>query len=171
MAKTIACTCPQCSKQFMVETGHWNRSQKIGAPVYCGKACAGLSRRLKNPPSEQERRAAKAAYDAEYRERNAQRLKKEKADWYQRTRDPVREAQKRKERMHLHVEYCRRPEYKAKKQEYDRRYRASKEFGEFAEAALVLQGIEQEIEKRASRYEIYLSNGTINKALARRRAL
>jgi len=171
MARMVSCTCPQCHKEFEAEAGRQNRAERIGAPLYCGKICAGLARRLKNPLTDAEKKAAKAAYDRQYRQDHAEARKRQKAAYYQRTKDPVKEAARRQERMHLHVAYCQRPEYKAWKQQYDLRHRAQKDFGEFAEAALLLQDVEREIEAHATRYEIYQSNGTINKAQTRRRAL
>lgn len=165
------CICKQCSVQFQTETGLVNRAQKIGAPVYCGRKCAGLARRLRNQPTEDERKAAKSEYDRIYRARNAEQRKQQKSEYFQRTYDPVKAAMKRKERSHLHAEYCRRPEYKAWKREYDKHHLAKKKFGEFAEAALLLQEIEREIDTRVTRYEIYRTNGTLNKAQTRRRAL
>lgn len=167
----VRCVCPQCKGSFDVETGRFNRAQKIGAPLYCGKACAGLARRRVDPPTEAERKAAKAEYDRQYRERNAEKRKQQKAEYFQRTYDPAKAAKERKARAHLHAEYCRRHEYKAWKSQYDRRYRADKEFGEFADVALLLQDIEAEIDERATRSEIYRANGTTNKAQTRRRAL
>ncbi len=131
----------------------------------------GLAKRLVNPPSDAEKKAQKAAYDAEYRARNNARLKARKSAYYQRTHDPVREAEIRKRNMPRHVAYCQRPEYRVKKAVYDRQHLAHKAFGEFAEAALLLQNVEKEIASRATRYEIYQMNGTLNKAQTRRRAL
>lgn len=71
--------------------------------------------------------------------------------------------------MHLHVEYCRRPEYREWKKGYDREYRCKQEYGPFWEAASILFDIENEINERISRYEIYQQNGTLNKHLNRRR--
>lgn len=167
----ITCTCPICSKQFEAVTGRWNRAQKIGAPIYCGRACSGLARRLVNPPTAMERKAMKAEYDRQYRARNTARLKEQKAAYFKRTYNPAQAAVERKARAHLHAEYCRRPEYKAWKRGYDVRHNAKKDFGDFAEAALLLRGIEQEIDARMTRYEIYQTNGTLNKAQMRRRAL
>jgi hypothetical protein len=163
--------CPQCKLPFKASAGRVNQAQKRGAPLYCDRICSGLARRLACPPTDEQRRAAKAAYDAVYRDRNLERIKAWKADHYRRTRDPVKEAAIRKARMHLHVEYCRRPEYKAWKSAYDTQYRAKKDFGPFAEAALLLQDIEREIDAQATRYEVYRTNGTLNKAQTRRRAL
>ena len=171
MTTTTTCTCPQCSKQFEAVTGRWNRSQKIGAPIYCGRECSGLARRLANPPIATERKAAKAEYDRQYRAKNAASRKAKKAAYFKRTYNPAQAAVERKARSHLHVAYCQRPEYKAWKRDYDKRHLAKKDFGEFAEAALLLRGIEQEIDARMTRYEIYQTNGTLNKAQTRRRAL
>ncbi len=171
MAKTVTCTCPQCSGLFEANTSRFNRAQKDAAPLYCGKSCAGLARRTANPPTEAERKEAKRLYDATRRIVKADEIKAKKRDYFKRTYDPVKAAVERKANMHRHVEYCRRPEYKAWKRQYDNRYNAKKDFGEFAESALLLQDIEREINERATRYEIYQINGTLNKALTRRRSL
>ena len=142
-------------------------TRKIGAPLYCGRACAGLARRR----NQAEKIAAKAAYDKERRAKLRDRIKAEKAAYYQRTKDPIKEAAQRKARMHLHVAYCQRPEYRAWKSEYDRQYRAHRQFGEYAEAFMLLLDIENEVASQASRYEIYKANGTLNKSLQRRRSI
>lgn len=167
----ISCICDHCKTEFETEAGRVNRAKRAAAPLYCGKRCSGLGRRLKNPPTEAERKEAKRLYDAKYRTDKAEELKAKKREYFKRTYDPEVAAVERKKRLPKHLEYCRRPEYRAWKKEYDRAYRAGKEFGEFAEAFLLLQDINGEIEKRASRYDIYLTNGTLNKALMRRRSL
>jgi len=163
--------CPQCQQSFQAATGRINRAASIGAPLYCGRACAGMARRLANPPTEAERKAAKSAYDRKYRARHAEKRKAQKADHYRRTRDREKERVARKSRMPQHVEYCRRPEYREWKSDYDRRHRARKVFGEFADAALLLQDVEREIDSQATPYERRIMNGTLNKAQMRRRAL
>jgi hypothetical protein len=158
--------CPQCQCEFFPETSRLNRAAKIGAPLYCGKECAGLARRTEKP-SEAERKAAKATYDRERRERLVERIKEEKAAYYQRTRDPEKERVKRAANMHKHVEYCRSPEYKIKKAAYDRRKRFEA-FGPFAEAAMLLEDLEREISSRATRYEIYIANGRFTRSAQQR---
>ena len=113
--------CAYCGKQNEAYPGHLNRAEKGGYSVYCNRKCSGLGRRDKR--SEEEKRAAKKVYDAEYREKNHGRLKIEKAEWYQKTRDPIKEAEHRKKNMARHVEYCRQPKYRKWKQEYDIEYR------------------------------------------------
>jgi hypothetical protein len=162
--------CPQCRRVFECDASRYNRAVRLLAPLYCGKACAGLARRTPKPDDET-RRLLKAAYDSEYRERNAEKRRAQKAAWFKRTYDPAKAAVERKARMPRHVEYCRRPEYRAWKAEYDRAYKARLHFGEWADAALLLGDLEREINERATRYEVYQANGTLNKAQTRRRAL
>lgn len=146
-----------------------NRAEKRGANLYCGRDCSNQARRDPNPPSDAEKRDAKAEYDRQYRRSHSEMLKAKKAKYHRDTYDPLKAAQQRKARMPQHVEYCRQPEYKKWKAQYDRRYRAKKEFGPFAEASLVLNELQAEILSRASRYEIDLASGTLNKKLQRRR--
>lgn len=167
-------TCPQCGGLFESKTAHTNRAAKIGAPLYCGRICAGLARRLKNPPTDEQRRVAKAAYDAKRRngpKREALLAKKREYYYANHERISAAHAEYRAAHMNRHIEYCQQPEYRAKKSVYDRKRRAEIQFGEFSEAALILADIEREVAERASRYEIYSQNGTLNKAQQRRRAL
>lgn len=170
----IEATCPQCGGLFRAKPSRANRATKIAAPLYCGRICAGLARRLKNPPSTEQRRAAKSAYDAKRRNgpQRTQILAKKRDHYYaNHDRITAEQAVYRAAHMDRHVEYCRQPEYRIKKSEYDRNRRAEIQFGDFSEAALLLADIDREISDRASKYEIYLTNGTINKAQQRRRAL
>lgn len=166
--------CYKCHSIFETKTAYFNRAVKIRAPLYCGRLCAGLARRLKSPPNDEQRRAAKSAYDAKRREgtqREALLAKKREHYYANHERISAKLAEYRAAHMDRHVEYCRQPEYRAKKAIYDRRHRADIQFGDFSEAALLLSDVEREIADRASKYEIYLTNGIINKAQQRRRAL
>lgn len=160
--------CPQCQGDFTPSTGHANRAAKLGAPLYCGRACAGLARRRAVPLTDAEAKAAKKAYDAQRRIDLADRIKAEKAARHKRTYDPVKAAVERAKNMARHIEYCRSPEYKAWKSEYDRR-RKFAAFGPFAEAAMLLADLEQEISTRATRYEIYIANGRFTRSAQQRR--
>ena len=135
--------------------------------LFCGRACAGLSRR--EVRTKDEFVAAKAAYDRAYRDKNRDVLKVKKHEWHLATYDPERERIKRKARMPQHIEYCRRPEYREWKKAYDRQYRCKTIYGPYWEAASVVMDLDQEIHSRASDYEIRTANGTLNKALQRRR--
>jgi hypothetical protein len=131
--------------------------------------CAGFGRRLAVQPTLQEKIAAKAEYDRLYRERNRGKLKAKKAEYHQATYDPDAAAVVRKRRMPHHIEYCRRPEYREWKSQYDKEYLARKQFGPFAQAALILRDLEQEVLTRASRYQIDLDAGRLNKCKLRKR--
>jgi hypothetical protein len=160
--------CAHCGANGERKAGHVNRSLKAGAPLYCNRACAGLARRSKSTPTAAERRANKAAYDREYRARNLERLRAEKAERYQRTRDPVKEREVRKARMPQHVEYCRRPEYRAWKADYDRQ-RTAAEYGPYAETYRLLLDLEREIRSRATKYERYVARGYFTRSAQERR--
>lgn len=166
MAKSVV-ACEQCGKPVEVENGTINRARRRGNALYCGRTCGGLGRRKWK--TEEQKSEEKAVYDMLYRANNAQMLKEKKAAHFQATYDPVVAALKRKKTMPRHVEYCRRPEYKEWKQEYDRRYRAEQEYGEFADAFLLVTDINREILERATRYEIDLENGKLGKAQRRKR--
>lgn len=163
--------CAHCGVAAERNASHVNRSRKIGAALYCGRTCMGLARRLKSPPTDAERRAAKRAYDMVYRAKNTADIKAKKHAHFRATYDPAAAAIERKKKMPRHVAYCQRPEYVAWKKDYDLKYRANKDFGPFAEAFLTLREIETEVDSRATRQEIYQANQTFNKAQTRRRAL
>lgn len=108
----------------------------------------------------EEKIALKAAYDRDYRKKNAVRIKADHAAYFQRTYDPVKAAIERKKKMPVHVEYCRQPIYRAYKQGYDRQRRASV-YGPFAEAYHVLLLLRAEIRRQMpNRFERYQQAGT-----------
>lgn len=166
MAKAVI-VCPHCGMRAAKEAGVVNRAKKIGAPIYCGRKCSGLARRVEK--SRSQKVAEKAEYDRMYRAREAETLRVKKAEYYQRTADRDKEREARKRRMPAHVEYCRRPEYKEWKAQYDQKYRARKWFGDFGEAAIILNQLETEINSRISWTERRRQNGTLNKHQQRRR--
>ena len=162
--------CPSCGDEVRQSISAVNRALRCGAPLYCSRACASTGRRLTNPPTDSERREAKRLYDIKRRKDKYLEIKAQRAIAYA-SRDRERERARRKENMWKHIEYCSRPEYREWKSEYDKHYRATRMFGEFAESFIILQKIQQEINERATRYEIYQTNGTLNKAQMRRRTL
>lgn len=165
--------CAFCGASLHKPASALNRASAIGAKLYCGRKCVGFARRIGK--SAEQRKAEKAAYDKARREALGEALKQEKRTYYflNRGRFNAEQAERRAQPgyQERHNEYCRRPEYRVYKSDYDRHLRAKKQFGEFAEAFLILQDVEREVLERATRYEIGLANGTINKAQTRRRAL
>lgn len=135
--------------------------------MFCDRTCASSAKRVDRPQAE--RRAMKAAYDAVRRIELADQIREEKRLRHLATYNPEREREKRKLRMPAHVEYCRRPEYRQKKKAYDRQHRCKRHYGPFWEAAAILLDVQEEVHARATDYEIRTQNGTLNKALQRRR--
>jgi len=160
--------CAHCGKKSEKPKGHVNLSNRKGAPLFCDRKCAGLGRRIEKTAAQ--RKEEKRLYDLAYREKNRDWLTMYKQMAYQRDKDPVKEAAYRKRFAERHKEYCRTPEYRAWKQQYDKQHRAKNIYGEFSEAFLLLMEIEQEVESRASNYDIRGINGTRNKTQERKRS-
>jgi hypothetical protein len=72
----ITIVCPQCGKAVDKPTGAVNRALNIGAPIYCGRECAGLGRRLEK--SVEQKKEEKRLYDIDYRLTNRLKLKGQK---------------------------------------------------------------------------------------------
>lgn len=161
--------CAHCGKVAEKAVGAVNRARKVGLALYCNRTCAGLARR-QPPKSVEQRKAEKSAYDANRRLVLADRSKAEKAAYHKRTYDPAKQRAYNQSRMPHHIEYCRRPEYREWKREYDRKYRASKEYGEFAECFLLVMDIRAECLSQMTDYEIRFAKGGVAKTQQRRRA-
>jgi len=167
--------CAWCNALVFKPVRDVNRASARGANLYCGKTCSGMARRDLNPPTDEERRAAKSEYDRQRRLAKGDQIKAEKRAAYHAkiAADPVgmraKEREQRQRRMPQHAEYCRRPEYRKWKAQYDQKHRARKQFGAFGEAAIILNDLEREITSRASWTEIRRANGTLNKTQERKR--
>ena len=166
-SRPIAIVCARCGAKGTRAASEINRARRLGAPLYCTRRCAGLARRKHKTKAQKIKE--KRLYDIEYRKRNLARLLAQKRDYFKRTYDPAKAAIARKKRMHLHVAYCQRPEYKKWKQQYDRQFRSKKNFGPFAEAAMLVVDLNREIKGRMSNHEIKWKNKTCNKATFRDR--
>lgn len=153
--------CPICKNEFSARVCDVNRAKSKGYDVTCGIVCGGIRRRSNK--TKEQKVAEKAEYDKEYRKREGWH-EKHRASW-KRNYDPVQAAEYRKSRMHKHVEYCRQPEYKEWKKQYDAMYRAKLNFGEYAEAFLILEELYKLIPNR----EVKLINGLTNKTQIRKR--
>jgi hypothetical protein len=159
--------CAHCGKLAERSAGHVNRSRRLGMALYCGRRCFGLASRTHKTKAQKVEE--KRLYDAAYRTKNRAMLKAKKRAYYLRTYDPAKAAAQRKLKMPRHAEYCRRPEYKRWKQGYDKKYRAKKWYGPFAEAAMVAIDLNREIKGRITNYEIKWENKTSNKTQFRDR--
>jgi len=133
--------------------------------------CAGAAK-AKHIPRD-EKVAAKAAYDREYRAANRAMLKAKKAAYFQRTYDPAIAADERKSRAPAHAEYIKRyyadPRRKAEKVAYDADRRASA-YGEFADAHKALVALKKEVIKLCpDKYERMKARGYYERNAQQRR--
>lgn len=163
---SVSFACAYCGRAASQSTGSVNRARRSNRPLYCGRVCSGLGRRTDKTAADC--KIEKRLYDVQYREENREVLAAKKRAYFDATYDPVTARERRKLRAGAHAEYCRREEYREWKRQYDLRHRASA-FGEFYESYELLSIIETAIAERASRYEIHAANGTLNKALQRKR--
>lgn len=163
MIKAIA-FCNYCGTSVSQSQSSIRRALREGKPLYCDRACSGMARRV--PP--ERKKEAKAVYDAQRRIDKATEISAKKAAYFQRTYSPAKAREHRAKNMDRHVKYCRQPEYRAYKADYDRQHRA-KEYGEYAEAYLLLLDLEREIRSRATYYERLKTRGYYTQSAQQRR--
>lgn len=151
--------CGYCGKQFEILTGAYNRAIKSGLKVYCKRKHAGLARRVYKSKIQQ--REEKFWYDAFNRLMNEDKIKQEKANYFQRDykKNPGKYKRWRTARREKHTEYCRRPEYKKYSREYSVKRHHKEKYGEFWEAGALLV----ELQKHIPKYEARQQAGTNNK--------
>jgi len=159
--------CAYCGTKSDKPTGEVGRARRAGLNLYCDRKCSGLGRR--GDKTSTQKIAEKRLYDIEYRRKNRALLKVTKHAYFVRTYDPAKAAVERKKNMPRHVEYCRRPAYKRWKSEYDRKFRARKNFGPLAEVAMLVADLNREIKERAKNHDIKYQNGATNKTQRRER--
>lgn len=171
----VAITCAHCGKESARKAGAVNRARKKGAPMYCGKACAGAARRV---PIEA-KKARLAEYGRKRRAELADQIKAQKDEWYRQNQKEI--YARHRERMDNDPEYrerhvaCQRrcqstPEWKEHKRQYDRKYRGKREYGELGEAFVVLMELVEEIDRQEPDRSVRAAeNGTLNKSRTRKR--
>jgi hypothetical protein len=166
MAK-LSIICYQCGTDALLEAGAVNRARRHRRRIFCGRKCAGLARRTNK--TKRQKIEEKRIYDMAYRSANLDRIKAKKREYFRQTYDPSKAAIDRQKTMKRHLEYCRQPKYKEYKRDYDRKYRAKDDYGEFWESFLLIQDLDKEIHSRMTDYEIRQVNGTNGKTQKRRR--
>lgn len=155
--------CAHCGNDVLKHVGHVNRANKLGMKLFCSKKCFGLDRRI----SISEKKELKRLYDIEYRNKNKDLLKSKKQAFNKTEAGRAIQKRNRDKRKDKHAEYINRPDYKSWKQQYDKVYRAKKDYGDFWEAQLILKDIEKQIEPE--RVQIKIQKGTYNKSQKRKR--
>lgn len=160
--------CYYCGVEFDMPKNYYNRAKKAGLNVYCSKAHAHLGKRVNK--SEEQKKFEKSEYDRKYRELNYERLKKEKHEYFNKdyAANPEKYKKQRQEKYPKHLEYLNTDKYKNYKSEYDKKYRAQKQFGEYWEAGLILIEIEKNLESKQIKYAQGI---TQNKSTQKRKRL
>ena len=155
-------TCPTCNIPSKKYIGHYNRSTSIGAPVYCSRECAGVGRRK----TIEEKKRVKAEYDKKIAKTPERKQKQHEYFVKDYKANPEKYKKERQRRYAEHLKYLQRPDYKEWKKNYDEQYLAKKHYGDFAEAAIVLKRIENELDSQ----QIKLDTGiTFNKSSKQRK--
>ena len=162
-------SCDRCGGACEKDTGHVNRSKRLGFALYCSRVCMGLSRR-KNLTIAQ-KKEAKRLYDIKYRRANLAKIKARKAEYFKRDYNANPEKYKaiRKKTSAYHAEYCRSPAQKEKTRERDKKRYAQTTFGPLWEIHYLAMKIDDEAQKQMNKHEIMQSKGTINKSQKRKR--
>ena len=160
--------CPHCGKELERKQGYINRALKLGVPIYCSRVCSGLARRVER--TEEEKKKIKSDYDkARLNGPLRDRILEEKRQYAKTpTGRAVQKRQREKpERKKYQAEFIKKSDYVKWKHDYDQKYHAQKNYGEFWEAALVLKTIEEVI--LPERYDAKIQNGLLNKSTKRKR--
>ena len=176
----VRCQNHACLRTFDKPRNYYSRTEVRGGGHYCGKPCSQTARRVFGPEmSDDMKRARKATYDREYQSKNRDRLRAEKRAYYQANKAQL--YAKHSARMKSDPVYrnkykaaqarCQaRPEWKARKAKYDRRYRAEREYGEWADAYLTLLDLDEEVEAAEPSFvALAIAKGNLNKKQTRRR--
>lgn len=168
MPSSISRVCPSCGVTFFSSAGRANRADRIGAPLYCCIACAGIARR--SSKTDEQKRADKAAYDKSRRDTIGDKIRSDKRNAYYANHEYYKAKHKeyRAARMPKHVEYCRSQEYRAKKHDYDIS-KAKDEYGEWGDTWRLLLDLEKEIRRQSSWYDRAVSKGYFTRNAQKRR--
>ncbi len=180
---TVTFACQHCGSDTTKTTSAYNRAMRLGRGVYCDRRCAGMARRTGTDRTSAEWRASKAAYDRERRARlgEALREKKRQAYWANHEDNLRRQREARAARMadpealRAYREAQRRcymrPKYREQKRQSDRRYRAERDYGGWADAHVALMDLMDAVrEREPEHHRRAIAKGNVNKKTNRQRA-
>jgi hypothetical protein len=158
-------TCEYCGVDIEKATGHVNRARKLGMGLFCDRVCFGLHKRVDR--TDEEKKKIKYEYDKKRRAELKDILKQKQKAYNESPAGRAMQKRHREKRKEFHKEYIKSDRYRAWKKNYDEKYHAKKNYGEFFEAAIVLKRIEEVIlpEKQESK----IQKGTYNKSQKRKR--
>lgn len=168
MSQFTDMVCAYCKKDFKKRTAELKYFEKIGAckNYYCSRKCAGADRIV---PADA-KKSAKAEYDRTYRAENFEKRKALNQAFNKTPAGRAMQKKAREKRKEYQKAYVSTPRYKAWKAAYDRRYLATTQYGEFADAYLLLLDVVATTKKMETKYEIDLKNKRLGKATKRKRS-
>lgn len=155
--------CHYCGKIFEIKTGYYNRAMQMGNNVYCSRKHAGLGRRTNE--TVEEKKLIKYFYDAFRNIVFEEKFRKQAAEYFKKdyAANPEKYKEQRKRRYPEHLKYLQRPEYKKWKQEYDKKYRAKKVYGQLWESAIALNELAKIVDNRQAKQQQKSINKTQNR--------
>lgn len=158
--------CSYCNKYFEILAGHYNRAMSLGYGIYCSRKHSGLAKRVHR--TKKEKKELKRVYDSAYRQVMADKIRKDKAEYFKKdyAKNPEKYKKWRRRRQKWHNKYCQRAEYVLWKKEYDRTYRAKKFYGPMADAFLAWLDLKDYIDNRFAKQQ----NDLLNKTQKRKRS-
>ena len=157
--------CAYCKKEAELRTGDVNRAKKLGVPIYCNRVCAGLGRRVNRTAEEWKK--IKADYDRQRRIDLADELKAKQKAYNESPAGRATQKRHRDKSKDYHKAYIQSDRYRQWKKEYDEKYVAQTNYGEFWEASIILNKIETIL--LPVRREVKVQKGTYNKSKQRKR--
>jgi hypothetical protein len=148
--------CKYCGKEISKQVGHINRANKMGYGLYCNQTCSGLDRRT----SIDDKKQVKAHYDKKLRQSEVYKWYRAFLFQAQNSENPQKFINQRKRLYKKHLAYLQTDDYKKYKKQYDERFRATKKYGQFGEAALILFSIQKIVDNRRAKQDAGLINKT-----------
>lgn len=157
--------CSHCGKEGDKATGHINRANKLGMKLFCSRVCFGLDRRVER--TEDEKKRIKYEYDKKRREELKDEIQKRQKAYNESPAGRAMQKRHRDKRKKQHAEYIKSERYRKWKKEYDKKYVAKSNYGDFWEASIILNEIETILIPQ--RHEVKVQKGTYNKSKQRKR--
>jgi hypothetical protein len=155
--------CDHCGAEIEKSTGHVNRARGLGLKLFCNRTCFGLFHRT----SKEEKKRLKVAYDKQRRAELKDVLKAKQKAYNESPAGRAMQKRHREKRKEFHKEYIKSEKYRKWKQKYDLKYHAKANYGEYWEAAIILNDIETDL--LPVRLEVKTQKGLLNKSQQRKR--
>lgn len=157
--------CAYCGKEGDKSSGHINRANKQGLKLFCSRVCFGLNRRVNR--TDEEWKKIKADYDKKRRAELKDVIKAKQKAYNESPAGRAMQKRHREKRKEQHAAYIKTEKYRKWKQVYDKTFHAKANYGEFWEAAIILNDIETIV--KPQKLEVKIQKGLLNKSTQRKR--